>query len=148
MLNTISEPPFAMNKAEGVPDGKSVHICQLLRRKNMSSGQGWREREEYTPNVQSSPGYLQVGHVPSNCTRQIPQTSSSGISHRQEATACHSSIVTFMVMLVQGSANISIYSIVRSTGKSHRRTKVYQGSEYTVSSFYWDGSDMLSLFVC
>ncbi len=47
--------------------------------------------------VQSSPGYLQVGQVPSNCTRQIPQTSSSGMSHRHEATAFHSLIVTFIV---------------------------------------------------
>lgn len=46
--------------------------------------------------VQSSPGYLQVGHVPSNWTRHIPQTSSSGMSHRQEATAFHSLMVTFM----------------------------------------------------
>ncbi len=46
---------------------------------------------------QSSPGYLHVGQVPSNCTRQIPQTSSSGISQRQVATACHSLIRTFIV---------------------------------------------------
>ena len=45
----------------------------------------------------SSPGYLQVGHVPSNWTRQIPQTSSSGRSQRQEATAFHSLMVTFML---------------------------------------------------
>ena len=89
----------------------------------MSSGQGWRESEEYTHNVHSSPGYLQVGHVPSNCTRQIPQTSSSGISHRQEATACHSSIVTFIVTLVQGSANSSIFYIVRSAGRRTGESK-------------------------
>jgi hypothetical protein len=46
--------------------------------------------------AQSSPGYLQVGQVPSNCTRHIPQTSSSGISHRQEATAFHSLMMTFI----------------------------------------------------
>ena len=51
----------------------------------------------YARKAQSSPGYLQVGHVPSNWTRHIPQTSSSGMSHRQEATAFHSFIVTFMV---------------------------------------------------
>jgi len=47
--------------------------------------------------VQSSPGYLQVGQVPSNWTRQIPQTSSSGISQRHVATAFHCFIVTFMM---------------------------------------------------
>ena len=47
--------------------------------------------------VQSSPGYLHVGQVPSNWTRHIPQTSSSGMSQRHEATAFHSWIVTFMV---------------------------------------------------
>ena len=31
MLNTISVPASAMDKTEGVPYGKSVHICQLLR---------------------------------------------------------------------------------------------------------------------
>ena len=46
--------------------------------------------------AQSSPGYLHVGQVPSNCTRQIPQTSSSGLFHRQVATAFHSLIVTFI----------------------------------------------------
>ena len=45
---------------------------------------------------QSSPGYLQVGQVPSNWTRQMPHTSSSGMSHRQAATAFHSLIRTFM----------------------------------------------------
>jgi hypothetical protein len=32
--------------------------------------------------------------------RQIPQTSSSGISQRQAATAFHSRIVTFIVLVV------------------------------------------------
>lgn len=45
----------------------------------------------------SSPGNLQVGQVPSNWTRQMPQTSSSGISQRQDATAFHSLIVTFIL---------------------------------------------------
>lgn len=45
---------------------------------------------------QSSPGYLHVGHVPSKWTWQIPQTSSSGISHRQVATAFHLFILTFI----------------------------------------------------
>ena len=56
--------------------------------------------EPHVRKAQSSPGYLHVGHVPSNWTRQIPQTSSSGISHRQEATAFHSLMVTFMVAVV------------------------------------------------
>lgn len=37
--------------------------------------------------------------MPSNCTRQMPQTSSSDMSQRQEATAFHFLIVTFMVVL-------------------------------------------------
>ena len=51
----------------------------------------------YLRRVQSSPGYLQVGQVPSNWTRHIPQTSSSGISHRHDATAFHSLMVTFIM---------------------------------------------------
>jgi hypothetical protein len=47
---------------------------------------------------QSSPGYLHVGHVPSKWTWQIPQTSSSGMSHRQVATAFHFLILTFMLV--------------------------------------------------
>ena len=45
---------------------------------------------------QSSPGNLHFGQVPSNWTRQIPQTSSSGMSQRHAATACHETILTFM----------------------------------------------------
>lgn len=45
---------------------------------------------------QSSPGYLQVGHVPSKWTWQMPQTSSSGMSQRQVATAFHFLILTFI----------------------------------------------------
>ena len=55
------------------------------------------EVEGIVQSAQSSPGYLHVGQVPSNWTRQIPQTSSSGMSHRQDATAFHSLIVTFIV---------------------------------------------------
>lgn len=47
--------------------------------------------------LQSSPGYLQVGHVPSKWTWQMPHTSSSGMSHRQVATVFHFLIVTFIV---------------------------------------------------
>lgn len=50
----------------------------------------------------SSPGYLQFGQQPSKSIRQIPQTSSSGISQRQVATACHSLILTFMVDAIDG----------------------------------------------
>lgn len=50
----------------------------------------------FSHKVQSSPGYLHVGQVPSNWTRQIPHTSSSGMSHRHDATAFHSLIVTFI----------------------------------------------------
>lgn len=49
--------------------------------------------------LQSSPGYLQVGQVPSKWTWQIPQTSSSGISHLHVATAFHFLIVTFIFEL-------------------------------------------------
>lgn len=49
--------------------------------------------------LQSSPGYLHVGQVPSKCTWQIPQTSSSGISHLHVATAFHFLIVTFIFEL-------------------------------------------------
>lgn len=47
--------------------------------------------------LQSSPGYLHAGHVPSKCTWQIPQTSSSGMSQRHVATASHFLILTFIV---------------------------------------------------
>lgn len=47
----------------------------------------------------SSPGNLHVGHVASKWTWQMPQTSSSGMSHLHVATACHSLIVTFMMAL-------------------------------------------------
>lgn len=55
------------------------------------------KKNQHIHKVQSSPGYLHVGHVPSNCTRQMPQTSSSGMSQRHEATAFHSLIVTFIL---------------------------------------------------
>lgn len=58
-------------------------------------GEGQNEHK-----LQSSPGYLHVGHVPSKWTWQIPQTSSSGISHLQVATAFHFLILTFMVIEV------------------------------------------------
>lgn len=61
------------------------------------SGRNMQKRQGFIRNEQSSPGYLQVGQVPSKATRQIPQTSSSGISQRHEATAFHSLIVTFML---------------------------------------------------
>lgn len=59
----------------------------------------WKEWPHFPSNrEQSSPGNLQVGQVPSNCTRQMPQTSSSGMSQRQVATAFHSLMVTFMLV--------------------------------------------------
>jgi hypothetical protein len=45
----------------------------------------------------SSPGNLHLEHVLSYGLRQMPQTSSSGMSQRQAATAFHSRMVTFMV---------------------------------------------------
>ena len=38
-----------------------------------------------------------MGQVPSNCTRQMPHTSSSGMSQRQVATAFHSLMMTFIL---------------------------------------------------
>jgi len=46
--------------------------------------------------LQVSPGYRQVGHVPSNWFWQMPHTSSSGRSQRQVATAAHFLILTFI----------------------------------------------------
>jgi hypothetical protein len=64
--------------------------------------------------LQSSPGYLHVGHVPSNWTWQIPQTSSSGRSHRQVATAFHFLMETFIVVVsVCISAEQRSTSVVR-----------------------------------
>ena len=61
--------------------------------------------------AQSSPGYLHVGHVPSNCIRHMPQTSSSGMSHRHDATAFHSLMVTFILAL--GSCRTSFLPRVK-----------------------------------
>lgn len=55
------------------------------------------ESKVHSPSAQSSPGNLQVGQVPSNWTRQMPHTSSSGIFQCQVATAFHSLIATFIV---------------------------------------------------
>ena len=43
-----------------------------------------------------SPGYLHLAHVLSYGLRQMPHISSSGMSHRQAATASHCLILTFM----------------------------------------------------
>jgi len=56
-----------------------------------------KRRRERLRKMQSSPGYLHVGHVPSKWTWQMPQTSSSGISHRHVATAFHFLILTFIL---------------------------------------------------
>jgi hypothetical protein len=77
------------------PCGSCGRICQTLRNPNQS-GHRKHAREENLHRLQSSPGYLHVGHVPSKCTWQIPHTSSSGISHLHVATAFHFRIVTFM----------------------------------------------------
>lgn len=60
--------------------------------------------------LQSSPGYLHVGHVPSKWTWQMPHTSSSGISQRHVATAFHCLILTFMLgrpLRVQETGSVS-----------------------------------------
>ena len=78
-----------------IPYEKSARICQSLH-SFLALCRFDRTSKSHSRRVQSSPGYLHVGQVPSNWTRHIPQTSSSGISHRQEATAFHSLMVTFM----------------------------------------------------
>ena len=55
-------------------------------------------RDRYILIGQSSPGNLHFGQVPSNCTRQIPQSSSSGMSQRQAATAWYERILTFIFL--------------------------------------------------
>lgn len=51
----------------------------------------------------SSPGNLHFEHVLSYGFRQMPQTSSSGISHRQAATARQVLILTFIVIFHEQS---------------------------------------------
>lgn len=57
----------------------------------------------------SSPGYLQLGHVPSNETRQIPQSSSTSVEvavssgstfQCHVANPCQSMMLTFMAEMV------------------------------------------------
>lgn len=52
---------------------------------------------------QSSPGNLHLEQVLSYGLRQMPHTSSSGMSHRQAATAFHSLMVTFMASQLSSS---------------------------------------------
>jgi hypothetical protein len=80
--------------------------------------------------MQSSPGYLQVGHVPSKWTWQIPQTSSSGISHRQVATAFHFLILTFILTAFLSILYTSEF-VVRFVGW---RRKLEVGDVYFTSS--------------
>lgn len=80
-----------------LPCGTSGHIFQSLFDIKISLDIAVGPRFALR-RAQSSPGYLQVGHVPSNCTRHMPQTSSSGISHRHDATAFHALITTFIVV--------------------------------------------------
>lgn len=90
--DTVPWTILAGSTSIGSACGSYVHIFRSLER----SASEHRSSRRPLRSVQSSPGYLQVGQVPSNCTRQIPQTSSSGMSHRHEATACHCLIVTFI----------------------------------------------------
>lgn len=92
----------------------------LSREKNLSQFPDLRKsaicETEYIRREQSSPGNLQVGQVPSNWTRQIPHTSSSGMSQRQEATAFHSLMVTFILLeeIDRGSWWWKVRSSIRS----------------------------------
>jgi hypothetical protein len=97
--------------------------------KDISSKGGMGSR-----NVQSSPGYLHVGHVPSKCTWQIPQTSSSGMSHRQVATAFHFLILTFMAT----TAKRELYS---------RKPLEYAGSYFVAVMQTRFGMKILGLFI-
>ena len=74
-----------------LPDTKVKYVSKV-KLKGQSANEGLHR-------LQSSPGYLHVGHVPSKCTWQIPQTSSSGISHLHIATAFHFVILTFILYL-------------------------------------------------
>lgn len=92
---------FQEHMADGelqLPCEKSGRISQLLVTMLVpaASRVEWYIKETIRK-VQSSPGYLQVGQVKSNWTRQIPQTSSSGMSQRHDATASHCLILTFIV---------------------------------------------------
>ncbi len=70
----------------------------------------WESFEgEHIRKLQSSPGYLHVGHVPSKCTWQIPQTSSSGMSHLQVATAFHLRILTFMLRICSQTYSFGVF---------------------------------------
>lgn len=66
---------------------------------------------------QSSPGYRQLGQVPSNWTRQIPHTSSSGTFHFHDATAFQDLIFTFMACGLGGCVllYICMYVVLCST---------------------------------
>ena len=77
---------------------KAIHA--ISHTINIIQWRGAGKRTQYIRREQSSPGNLQVGHVPSNCTRHIPQTSSSGMSQRQIATAFHSLMVAFIFFLL------------------------------------------------
>jgi hypothetical protein len=80
--------------------------------------------------MQSSPGYLHVGHVPSKWTWQMPQTSSSGISHRHVATAFHFLILTF-ILIASPSILYTSESVIQFVGW---RRKVEAGDVYFTSS--------------
>ena len=54
-----------------------------------------------------------------------------------------------MVPLIPGSANISIYSVMRSIGSgADKSISIKEVSTLYRHLFYWEGSDLLSLFVC
>ena len=81
------------------PCGSCARTCQILRPlvSKVLFGHGCHGVSAvHLHKGQSSPGYLHVGHVPSKWTWQMPQTSSSGMSHRQVATAFHFLILTFI----------------------------------------------------
>lgn len=79
------------------PCESCVHTCPKLHHPSSASPSFLSPKRRDERRLQSSPGYLHAGHVPSKCTWQIPQTSSSGMSQRHVATASHFLILTFIV---------------------------------------------------
>lgn len=90
---------FAVNRCRHIgqrplDDSCSSHLRMQWR---------WKLWVQVSPNTKGhpSPGYLQLGQVPSKGTRQIPQSSSPDDREAAQchvATPCHSFISTFMLV--------------------------------------------------
>ena len=95
----VSQSYIASRSKLSAPYEKSVRTSQSLRPISVFPPSCIDTSEAYSRKLQSSPGYLHVGQVPSNWTRQMPHTSSSGMSQRHEATAFHFLMVTFIFFI-------------------------------------------------